>query len=202
MAITSIKTGSSFTNLVKYNDFLGPNAAYNPSSYESIASATGTGSSATITFGSIPSTYASLQIRINGKGASNYNGTEFVVVTANGDTGTNYTYHGLQGYGTGVQAYGYTAQNYMALGNIQQSGTSNTDIMSGVIIDVHNYASTTQNKTFRSISGSDRNGSGGSLTLSSGLWINTNAISSITLVNNVGNWTTQTTIALYGIKGA
>jgi hypothetical protein len=30
MAITSIKTGSSFTNLIKYNDFLGPNSAYIP----------------------------------------------------------------------------------------------------------------------------------------------------------------------------
>jgi hypothetical protein len=30
MAITSIKTGSSFTNLIKYNDFLGPNPAFIP----------------------------------------------------------------------------------------------------------------------------------------------------------------------------
>ena len=30
MAITSIKTGSSFTNLQKYNDFLGPNPAFIP----------------------------------------------------------------------------------------------------------------------------------------------------------------------------
>jgi len=64
MAITSIKTGSSFTNLVKYNDFLGPNSAYIPTSYESIASATGTGSSNTITLSSIPSTYKHLQLRI------------------------------------------------------------------------------------------------------------------------------------------
>ena len=50
MAITSIKTGSSFTNLIKYNDFLAGNTAYNPippNSYESIATVTvGSGGSA------------------------------------------------------------------------------------------------------------------------------------------------------------
>ena len=93
MAITSIKTGSSFTNLVKYNDFLGANSAYIPSSYESIASATGTGSSKTITFSSIPSTYASLQIRINGFTSSSDNWN----IRINGDSGTNYTTHYIVG---------------------------------------------------------------------------------------------------------
>ena len=171
------------------------------SSFESIASATGTGSSGTITFSSIPATYASLQIRINGKGAANYNGSEFVLVTANSDTGSNYAYHALSGYGTGTQAYGYASQTSMALGDILQSGTSITSMQSGIIIDVHDYASTSKYKTFRSFSGSDRNG-GGSATLFSGLWMSTSAINSISLVNNTANWTTSTTISLYGIKGA
>jgi hypothetical protein len=174
--------------------------AASTSSYESIATATGTGSSGTITFSSIPATYASLQIRINGKGAANYNGSEFVLVTANSDTGSNYAYHALSGYGSGVQAYGYTSQTSMALGDILQSGASVTSMQSGVIIDVHDYASTSKYKTFRSFSGSDRNG-GGSATLFSGLWMSTSAVTSISLVNNTANWTTATSISLYGIKG-
>jgi hypothetical protein len=170
-------------------------------SFESIASATGTGSSGTITFSSIPSTYASLQIRINGKGAENYNGPEYCILRVNGDTGTNYAYHALSGYGTGVQSYGDPSVNLIAIGEIIQNGSSVSNMTSAVIIDVHDYASTTKNKTFRSFSGSDRNGGGGA-TLFSGLWMNTNAISSISLINNGFNWTTQTTISLYGIKGA
>jgi hypothetical protein len=176
-------------------------AAASTSSYESIASATGTGSSGTITFSSIPAIYASLQIRINGKGAANYNGSEFVLVTANSDTGSNYAYHALSGYGTGTQAYGYASQTSMALGDILQSGASVTSMQSGVIIDVHDYANTSKYKTFRSFSGSDRNG-GGAATLFSGLWMSTSAITSISLVNNTANWTTATSISLYGIKGA
>ena len=199
--ITRLKLSTIEQGLPKYRSMLAGNDAYIPTSFESIATATGTGSSATITFSSIPSTYQHLQIRINGKGAANYNGSEFVLVTANSDTGSNYAYHALSGYGTGTQAYGYASQTSMALGDILQSGTSVTNMTSAVIIDVLDYKSTSKTKTFRSFSGSDRNG-GGSATLFSGLWNSTSAITSLSLVNNTANWTTQTTIALYGIKGA
>jgi hypothetical protein len=72
------------------------------------------------------------------------------------------------------------------------------------IIDIHDYASTTRNKTFRFLTGNDRNGAG-ILALFSGLWMSTSAITSLTFVpNNIGGAQTfisGTTFSLYGIKG-
>ncbi len=81
-------------------------AAASTSSYESIASATGTGSSGVITFSSIPATYKHLQIR--GIAKDTYAGT-FELPTRvrfNSDTGNNYTQHNLQGNGASATAQG------------------------------------------------------------------------------------------------
>jgi len=81
MAIRSLKSGTfSRSGLVG-------NPVIMPGSYESIASASGTGSSGTITFSSIPSTYTHLQIR--GIGRNSYPSTQ-VNVRFNSDTGSNY----------------------------------------------------------------------------------------------------------------
>jgi len=195
MAITSIKTGSSFTNLVKYNDFLAGNPSFIPSSYESIASATGTGSSNTITFSSIPSTYSHLQLRILGRSAG-AGAASSITVYANNDTASNYARHRLSGDGATVTATG-VANTTTQLGRVTAASAA-ANIMGVIIIDIHDYASTTKNKTFRSFSGQDQNGSG-DLWLTSGLWLSTSAINRIDLIAS-GNWTTQSTLALYGIK--
>ena len=71
-----------------------------------------------------------------------------------------------------------------------------------MIIDIHNYASTTQYKTIRIFAGCDDNGgSYNELSLSSGLFMDTTAISSITLAYG-GAYQSGTIISLYGIKGA
>ena len=204
MAITSIKTGSSFTNLVKYNDFLAGNAAFFPSSYESIASATGTGSSGTITFSSIPATYKHLQIRMIGK----ITGTGFyrddLYLRLNGDTGANYSRHQLQGEGTTASAGGAASATYIDCGRIVSSDSAISNVMFAAIIDIQNYDSTTINKTVRIFSGADANLADSSfrIWLGSGAWLNTSAVNSITLrPASSESFTTTTSVALYGIKG-
>jgi len=165
-------------------------------SYESIASATGTGSSGTITFSSIPSTYASLQIR----GIAFNSVSDYLILRVNSDSGTNYSRHFLHGTGVGVAAGASTSTTGFRFDNLNL-GTSSTfgDVF---IIDLHNYASTTQNKTMRAIAGIDTNGDG-QVTLSSSAWLNTSAITSVTIsVVNGNSFTTNTQVALYGIKGA
>ena len=103
---------------------LGPSGAF-----ESIASATGTGSSGTVTFSSIPSTYQSLQLRI---ACINTTGDN-MVLRMNGVTTASYTWHRLRGTGAAASA---------------DSGTSATGIFfidnggatypSSLIIDIHN----------------------------------------------------------------
>ena len=167
-----------------------------PGSFESIASAAGTGSSGTITFSSIPSTYKHLQIRFQLRGTSN---GEAVYLYFNSDTAANYAFHTLQSNGTGTASDGYAGSANITHIATFATGTSTTNFNAG-ICDIYNYASTTQNKTSRIFVGIDKNGSG-SVELHSTLWLNANAISSISMVTSGGNFTTDSTFALYGIKG-
>ena len=169
-----------------------------PSSYESIASATGTGSSGTITFSSIPSTYNHLQIRIMARATAGGNNIQ---LTLNSDTGTNYTKHNLGGNGSIVFANGDVSQNYISFDDFTTTSSDGANTMGIGIIDVHDYSSTTKNKTLRGFGGRDNNGSG-NIKLHSGLWINTNAISSITLTHSGSNFSSSSVFSLYGIKGA
>jgi len=196
MAVTKIKTTSSFTNLTKYDSFLAGNPAYNPSSFESIASTIATGGS-TVTFSSIPSTYQNLQIRILVKTTTD--NVDFRM-TANGVT-SGYASHFLVGTGTVGQA------GYSGAANIRlDSGTGlnvNSYQYSAIIIDIHDYASTTRNKTFRMFYGADYNTTGGEVYLGSGLTTSTSAIDSLTFTALGGAvFANPSQFSLYGIKGA
>lgn len=171
-------------------------------SFESIATATGTGSSGTITFSSIPSTYKHLQIRYIGR-SDEVATVRNLNIRLNGDTGTNYVYHNLTGDGSTATAAGVTAVAQMLVRPIPAASAS-ANIMGAGIIDIHDYASTTKNKTVRTFVGADANtaSTDWKVSLFSGLWLNTAAITSISLIAQSGNFTTDSTFALYGIKGA
>jgi hypothetical protein len=173
-------------------------------SYESIASASGTGSSGTITFSSIPSTYTSLQVRAISKTSTAVDGVNSSLIRLNGDSGTNYAYHALYGDGTTASAQGVATQNSGAIYySSVLSGTNNTNMVGTLILDLHDYASTSRYKTLRTLGGGETNGNGTSyVALTSSLWQSTAAVSSISFITVSGNWTTQTQFALYGIKGA
>ena len=169
-----------------------------PSSYESIATVTLGSPNSTITFSSIPSTYKHLQIRVLAKSsnASDYSSFTF---TANGDTGSNYAWHYIFGDGSSAAAGGASGESFIREINFT-GGTSLTNIFFGAVIDVLDYSSTSKNKTFRMLGGSDGNGSG-NIHLGSGVWLNTSAISTLTFTPSGGsNFTANTQFALYGIK--
>lgn len=169
------------------------------SSYESIATATGTGSSGTITFSSIPSTFKHLQLRIMARGtAAATRGDLYLYM--NTDTGTNYTYHYLYGSGSTAGAGGAGTQGLTYLGSIPY-GSASASIMGTAIVDILDYASTTKYKTQRTFNGEDQNGSG-YVYLVSGLWMNTAAITTLEIKVLSGNLSSNTTVALYGIKEA
>lgn len=195
MAVTKIKTTSSFTNLTKYDSFLAGNSAYIPPSFESIATVNGNGSATTLTFSSIPSTYVALQIRGIANDANGFN----IALRFNGDTGSNYAFHRLLGNGSTATAAGFATQTYANyLGACASLGTN---IFAGYITDIHDYASTTKAKTIRTFHGADADGSG-PVSLSSGLWTSTSAITSISIVNTGPNaFITGSSFSLYGIRG-
>jgi hypothetical protein len=161
-----------------------------------IATATLT-SAGSITFSSIPQNFTHLQVRISAR-------SDFASAVAsgfirfNGDSGSSYPYHYLQGDGASVTATGTTAGTVGFLGNFPAaSATANT--FEASITDILDYTNTNKNKTIRTFSGFDANGSG-QIFYASSLWLNTAAITSILLVSGGGaNFVAGTRADLYGI---
>ena len=159
-------------------------------SFESIATVTvGSGGAADVTFSSIPGTYTHLQVRGIFKGDSGTNSR----VRFNGDTGSNYASHFLNGNGSSASAAGFSslAQFY--------TPDNDTTYFSAWVLDVLDYANTNKYKTMRLLGGFDANGSG-VITLNSGLWQSTSAITSLKIYLNSGNISQYSHFALYGIK--
>ena len=169
------------------------------SSYESIATATvGAGGVSSITFSSIPSTYTHLQIRALARitFASGFGSVEY---RFNSDTGSNYAWHYLYGDGSSALAGASTSDNVMREINLA-AGNLTSGIFSGFVADILDYTNTSKNKTIRTLGGGDANGSGG-INLCSGVWLNTSAITSITITaSNSSNLAQNSSFALYGIK--
>jgi len=167
-------------------------------SYESIASVSGTGSSGTITFSSIPSTYSHLQIRFIGRSSSAASST--IRVNFNSDTGSNYANHMLYTDGSAVYAAQNTSQTYMRFYGMASAGLP-SGTMSAHIMDILDYSNTNKNKVYRTIGGFDGTNVSKEMGFFSGLWMNTAAITTIDLIAAAGNWTADSKFALYGIKG-
>ena len=180
----------------EYTSFLAGNTQFIPSSYESIATASGTGSSGTITFSSIPQDYTHLEIRQISRvsvASSDCN------LRFNGDTASNYSWHRLMGSGSASSAAAGVSNTYIEL-----PATSYSSLLSNTygasVTSILDYANTNKFKTVRSLGGFEDNSSGLVL-FCSGNWRSTSAVTSISLITGSGFWTTDTRFALYGIKG-
>lgn len=169
-------------------------------SYESIATVTvGSGGASSVTFSSIPSTYQHLQIRYTAKNASSGGTSDtYNTVRFNGDSGSNYAMHYLLGDGGGVYATAVTSQTNAWFG-LSPYGGSNPAFGAN-IIDILDYANTNKNKTLKTLGANDRNGAG-TITLTSGLWSSTSAITSMVITATSFSFAEYSSFALYGIKG-
>ena len=165
-------------------------------SFESIATVSvGSGGAADITFSSIPSSYTHLQIR----GIVFTTTTDYSpVVQVNGDTGSNYSSHILNGNGSAATGSRPNSPTEGVL--FGKSYAASDTYPTGLVIDILDYKDTNKYKTMRTLGGNDRNGTG-EVSLVSTLWMSTSAITSIKIYAGV-NWKQYTTLALYGIKGA
>lgn len=219
ITVTGLTDGTSYTFTVTATNSTGTSPASAASNsvtptgtaYYSIATVTGTGSSGTITFSSIPSTYKHLQIRISGAttstGVEGY--TAFYVKMNSDGTAGNYKAHALYGDGTTTGSYalnGYTTG--MRLNDIVNNYSSSTNkyMVCPKVIDILDYANSNKYKTVRELSGWDTNASAATypqyVELVSGLWMSTSAITQLDIILGDNSFTTGTKVALYGIKGA
>ena len=181
-------------------------ASANATSFESIATASGTGSAATITFSSIPSTYKHLQIRFIAKDTENLGSINNNTLTLTANSITSYYYHQLLGNGTSASTAwsGGVNSNISFNQSVPSSFSGQADLFCAGIIDILDYANTNKNKTIRAIVGTDGNNTSTQykVQFNSGLINSTAAISSLTLgIGGGGNLTSTSRFALYGIKG-
>jgi hypothetical protein len=152
-----------------------------------------------VTFSSIPATYSHLQIRCmaqTNRGAVSFDGGK---TTFNGDTSSNYSTHNLTGTGATTSSSSLLT-TYMQL-PWAGFGTTTGSNWGGAVIDILDYADTNKFKTVRALGGADGNGSG-YVTLTSGNWRSTSAITSISITPDGGTTFSQySSFALYGING-
>jgi hypothetical protein len=151
---------------------------------------------ANVTFSSIPATYTHLQVRYMAFGQS----STAQYFRLNGDTGSNYARHLLVGSGSSAAAYAGTSVTELW----PNAGLNTSSFPTVGVVDILDYKNTSKYKTTRTLGGVDNNGgaTNNEISLSSGLWMNANAVTSITFFPLSGNYTQYSQFALYGIKGA
>jgi hypothetical protein len=205
MAVYKFSTNSLKTPL-KYSSLLAGNAAFDPGVFQSIATTTLSTATGTVTFSSIPQTYTHLQLRVMAQTNRGTYGIDEPKVTFNGDTGSNYKVYYLFGNGSTANASSDATTTFMKWGT-GVLGTTTGANWGSIIVDILDYTNTNKYTTSRVLGGTDCNGTvgglGGRVGVSSGLWMNTAAITSISLTPAEGTTFSQySSFALYGIKGA
>ena len=164
--------------------------------YEPIATQTLASAASSITFSSIAASWTDLRLVLV---ASQTTAGQYLKMTYNGDTATNYSRTTLVGSGTAASSTNTPNTAYLPLGDIEVVGSSTTiPFMS--TMDIFSYAGSTYKTELATIS-ADQNGSGAVLR-QVGLWRSTSAITSITITSSSGNMSIGTTATLYGIKAA
>ena len=165
--------------------------------YESIGTITvGSGGLSSVGFSGIPQTYKHLQLRIMDRNPSG----EYISLrmTFNGDSSALYTSHELYGSGAAAGSTGTASTTYLV--PFLVAPASATGVFGVGVCDILDYTNTNKFKTMRALTGYDANGSG-YVELVSGVWRDTTAISSLTIVPNAGTMAQYSQFALYGIKG-
>jgi len=171
--------------------------------FESIAMATvDSGGASNITFSNIPATYTHLQIRGIARTTASQD-RESIKLTFNSDTGSNYARHNLWGSGSAASAYGAASVAYILLTDFA-AGNATASIFGTAVTDILDYTNTNKYTTVRSLGGVDFNAAVTVYNgLNSGVWLNTAAITSITLTPfSDSNFAQYSQFALYGIRGA
>lgn len=165
-----------------------------PKTYEPIATTTLTGSTATVTFSSIPSTYTDLVIVANVIQAAGNNSLRY---RFNNDSGTNYSATSLLGNGTAA-----SSARESSITSAYVVTSASTSLETVYILHVMNYSNTSTNKT--SIGRGNRASAEVDATVT--LWRNTSAINRIDFAMGgtfpTNNMTTGSTFTIYGIKAA
>ena len=146
---------------------------------------------------SLAADYQHLQIRMTAGLSEGLTTLVDVNLRFNNDAGT-YANHVLSGNGSAVSSSAFTSDTEIRIRNVIGRDTANGGY-GAAVIDILDFASTTKNKTVRSLIGGYETGEK-NISLSSGFWDNTSAITRIDQVLSVLDIGSR--VSLYGLKGA
>lgn len=166
--------------------------------YAPIATTTLGSAQSTISFSSVSSAYTDLILIGNWGQSLDAEGCLIRVGNGSVDTGTNYSSTEL--YGTGSAAGSQRTSNATGARVTFASGGGSA-VTSNVAIHLMNYANTTTNKTMITRTNVPSSAYPATAAIVS-LWRSTVAINTITLYLTGGNFLTDSTFTLYGIKAA
>jgi len=167
------------------------------STYEAIATNTLGSAAASVTFSSISGAYTDLVLIISGQSTSGGN-SDGLAIRVNSDTGANYSATLLRGDGTSAISSRNSNDTFYRIAFYGQTGSAVLSSFSTTILNFQNYSNATTYKTLLARANVAADGTAAVV----GLWRNTAAITSITLVGYSGNLATGSTFSLYGIKAA
>jgi hypothetical protein len=165
--------------------------------FELISTALGTGSSGVIEFTSIPSTYRHLQIRYSAKNTSTNNA---MGIRMNGITSSSYGRTRLTS--TGGATLTTESLGGQTIINLPESvqTTTGTGFVSGGVIEILDYSSTTKNTTVKALTGSIVDGSVRRFVYISGLLVDTSAVTTLSFIASANSFATLSQFSLYGIR--
>ena len=155
-----------------------------------------------VTFSSLAtyaSTYKHLQIRYVGR-TNRADDNAQPVIRFNADSGSNYDYHGLEGWNNAVNSVATINASGMNLGYSFSGTSSGTNVFGAGVVDILDAYSTTKNKTIRALNGQSSDARK-FVHLNSGLWRNTSSVTSITILSSNNDLVAGSRFSLYGIKG-
>jgi hypothetical protein len=203
VAISRASNSSIQGGLPKFNDIWDGTTA--TSAFDHLATTLLSSSQSSISFSSIPQTYTHLQLRVTTRNDRSDNGAQSTTLSFNGDTTyTNYRSHILYYAASGANPAAEANQlsGYYAAIGYTPAANMTASVFGIQVIDILDYSNTSKNTTVRTLFGLDSNSAtAGYIGLASSLWVNTAAVSSISMTTlPAANFVANTSVALYGIK--
>jgi hypothetical protein len=156
--------------------------------YTPLATVTLGSSASSVTFSSIPATYRDLVLVLHALGST----TIEARMRFNGDTGSNYSFVGMIGDGTGATSPSTASRVNIILSSAARATV--TDYLQ-VKASVMDYSATDKHKTVLSRS----NQAAGATEAFANRWANTSAITSLEIATDTGTWAVGSTFNLFGI---
>jgi hypothetical protein len=156
---------------------------------------------ATVTFGSIPASYEHLQLRASVRSTETVYAMR-LKINLNGDTGTNYSNHFLRGTGSSPTGYAATGVARIEMSDGMHGSSLPAGEYATFILDIPDYANTNKNTTCSFMTGSALGHTDNRVQFGSGLWDNTDAVTTILFTPNAGSFSRGCEFTLYGLNSA